>query len=54
MRIYRQIFFSKIFDFDDWSVVEHIFQMLNKKWGNFSFELAKIMPISISAVLKRP
>ena len=31
-------FFSKIFDFDDWSVADHIFQMLNKKWGNFTFD----------------
>jgi hypothetical protein len=45
-------FFSKIFDLDDWSVTDHIFQMLNKKWGNFTFDrfllITKIVKLTIS------
>jgi ribonuclease HI len=31
--------FSKIFDFDDWSVGEHVFQFFNRKWGPFDYDL---------------
>jgi hypothetical protein len=31
-------FYSKIFDFDDWSVALHMFCFFNQKWGPFSID----------------
>lgn len=31
--------YSKIFDFDDWSVGDHIFQLFNRKWGSYEYDL---------------
>lgn len=31
--------YSKIFDFDDWSVGDHIFELFNRKWGPYEYDL---------------